>query len=311
MIAQLFKVSLLALSLVASPVFAREDDAELERKLDDAKERLEEASREVAELSAQLGEGAIDFVRHFEMGARRAMIGINMDDPHGKEDGVLVSGVTPGGPAEQAGLRSGDVIVSINGTALTRDDQGSPQRKILDAMRDVKPGDEVSLEYERDGKKSTATVVTEEMDPGDFAFAFGDGMKHMLPNLENLPNLHDFTSRWGDMEMVTLTGELGDYFGTDKGILVVRAPHDPDIPLKDGDVIQRIDGRTPTSPGHALRILRSYQGGEHLNVEIVRKQRPMTLDIELKEREGDKLRESMAPGEPFFDIPVPGPSVET
>ena len=308
MIARLFRLSLIALSLIAPSAFAGDDDAELEHQLDEARERLEEASREVAELSAQLGEGAVDFVRHFEMSERRAMIGINFDEPSGNKEGVHVAGVTPGGPADEGGLRSGDVIVSINGTQLTRDGGTSPARKMLEVMRDVEPGDEVSLEYERDGKKSVATLVAEEMDPSSFAFAIGEGMRHMMPHLENLPDFHDFNSRWGDMEMVTLTSELGEYFGTDQGILIVRAPDDPEIPLKDGDVIQRIDGRTPTSPGHALRILRSYPGGERLSVEIVRKQRPMTLDIDLKER--DVLRESMAPGEPF-NSPVPGPRIET
>jgi S1-C subfamily serine protease len=304
------KVALIALSLVAPPVHAgSDDDAELERKLDDARERLEAASREVAELSAQLGEGAVDFMRTFNMDGRRAMMGINMDEPNGDKDGVLVAGVTPGGPAEKSGLRSGDLITALNGTALTRDGESSPVHKVIRLMHDVNPGDEVAVEYEREGKKAVATVVTEEMSPSSFAFAFGDGMRHMLPDLEALPDIHEFTSRWGDMEMVSLTGELGEYFGTDKGILVVRAPHDPQIPLKDGDVILRIDGRTPTSPGHALRILRSYQGGEHLSIDIVRKQHPMTLDVALQEHENEPMRKSALP-EPF-NVPVPAPRIET
>jgi len=317
MIDRMFKVALLALAFVTVPAFAGSDDEELERKLDDARERLEEASREVAELSAQLGEGAVDFMRTFNMDGRRAMLGINMDEPNGNQDGVLIAGVTPGGPADKAGLHSGDLVTAVNGTALKREPQSSPVHKVIDLMRDVNAGDEVALEYERDGKKSVATVVAEEMSPSSFAFAFGDGMRHMLPALEALPDLHDFTSRWGDMEMVSLTGELGEYFGTDTGILVVRAPQDPEIPLKDGDVIQRIDGRTPTSPGHALRILRSYQGGEHLSIDIVRKQHPMTLDVALpenerdrmREDEHDRMRESALPEE--FNIPVPAPTIET
>ena len=315
MMDRFLKAAFIALSLVSTPLYAVEDDAELERKLDDARERLEEASREVAELSAQLGATAANEVmRHYTFGDRRAMIGINMDDPKGNGDGVLIEGVTPGGPAEQAGLRAGDVIVSLNGTVLAKDEEGSPQRKVMEIMRDVDPGDEVSLEYERDGKKSAVTVVTDEMDPEAFGFAFGEGMDHLMSNLEdlpaimNLPNLHDFNSRWGDMEMVTLTTGLGDYFGTDKGILIVRAPNNKEIPLEDGDVILRIDGRTPTSPGHALRILHSYQGGEHLSIDIVRKQHPMTVEVDLPEH-SKELRESALP-EPF-NIPVPAPRIET
>ena len=314
MIDRIVKAALIALPLIATPLWAREDDAELERKLDDARQRLEDTSREVAELSAQLGESAAqDVARHFGFSERRAMIGINMDDPKGNKDGVLVAGVTPGGPAEQAGLRAGDVIVSLNGKILAQDEEGSPQRKVMEIMRDVDPGDEVSLEYERDGKKSVATVVTDEMNPEAFGFAFGQGMDHLMSNLEdlpaimNMPNLHDFNSRWGDIEMVALTTGLGEYFGTDKGIIILRAPKNKEIPLEDGDVIVRIDGRTPTSPGHALRILHSYQGGEHLSIDIVRKQHPMTVEVDLPER--SELRESALP-EPF-NIPVPAPRITT
>jgi S1-C subfamily serine protease len=313
MIDRFLKAALIAFSLISTPLYALEDDPELERKLDDARERLEEASRDVAELSAQLGVTAANEVMHYNFGGRRAMIGINMDDPKGDGEGVLIEGVTPGGPAEQAGLRAGDVIVSMNGKALTKDEEGSAQRKVMDIMRDVDPGDEVSLEYERDGKKSSVTVVTDEMDPEAFGFAFGQGMDHLMHNLEdlpaivNLPNLHDFNSRWGDMEMVTLTSGLGEYFGTDKGILIVRAPKNKEIPLEDGDVILRIDGRTPTSPGHALRILHSYQGGEHLSIDIVRKQHPMTVEVDLPEP--SELRESALPRP--FNIPVPAPRIST
>ena len=314
MIDRFLKAAFIAVSLVSAAAYAGEVDPELERKLDAAHERLEEASREVAELSAQLGESVANEVIHqFRIDGRRAMIGINMDDPKGDADGVLIEGVTPGGPAEQAGLRAGDVIVSMNGTALAKDEEGSAQRKVMDIMRDVDPGDEVSLEYERDGKKSSVTVVTDEMDPEAFGFAFGQGMDHFMSSLEdlpaivNLPNLHDFNSRWGDMEMVTLTSGLGEYFGTDKGILIVRAPKNKEIPLEDGDVILRIDGRTPTSPGHALRILHSYQGGEHLSIEIVRKQRPMTVEVDLPEP--SELRESALPRP--FNIPVPAPRITT
>ena len=314
MMDRFLKAAFIALSLVSTTVYAGEVDPELERKLDDAHERLEEASREVAELSAQLGASAANEIVHqFRMDGRRAMIGINMDDPKGNTEGVLIEGVTPGGPAEQAGLRAGDVIVSLNGKVLTKDEEGSAQRKVMDIMRDVDPGDEISLEYERDGKKSSVTVVTDEMDPEAFGFAFGEGMDHLMSNLEdlpaimNLPNLHDFNSRWGDMEMVTLTSGLGEYFGTDKGILIVRAPKNKEIPLEDGDVIVRIDGRTPTSPGHALRILHSYQGGEHLSIDIVRKQHPMTVEVDLPEP--SELRESALPRP--FNIPVPAPRITT
>ena len=63
------------------------------------------------------------------------------------------------------------------------------------------------------------------------------------------------------MELAALTPQLGAYFGTDKGVLVLRAPHQAGFDLHDGDVIFSIDGREPTSGSHATRILRSYRPG--------------------------------------------------
>jgi S1-C subfamily serine protease len=81
--------------------------------------------------------------------------------------------------------------------------------------------------------------------------------------------------------MVSLTKDLGRYFGTDKGLLIVRAPDDESLKLRDGDVIQRIDGREPTSVTHAMRILGSYQSGETLEIEIMRDKKRQTVSVEM------------------------------
>jgi len=59
-----------------------------------------------------------------------------------------------------------------------------------------------------------------------------------------------------------------------------------------GDVILTIDGRTPTSEAHARRILGSYDGGETAKLDILRKQKKLTVSWKLPEREGKwKTRE--------------------
>jgi S1-C subfamily serine protease len=80
------------------------------------------------------------------------------------------------------------------------------------------------------------------------------------------------------MELVTLTPQLGRYFGADKGVLVVRSPAKGSMQLEDGDVILAIDGRQPLSGSHATRILASYQPGEKLSLHIIREHK--TLDVQ-------------------------------
>ena len=76
--------------------------------------------------------------------------------------GALVSDVTSGGPAEKAGIRSGDVIVGFNGKEI-RDEHELPQ-----AVASTKPGKTVDVRLLRDGKETTVAVTIAEMagEPG-------------------------------------------------------------------------------------------------------------------------------------------------
>jgi serine protease Do len=49
-------------------------------------------------------------------GPGRPWLGMNADDTHGR---LMVGRVTPGGPADKAGIKRGDVIISVNGEATT------------------------------------------------------------------------------------------------------------------------------------------------------------------------------------------------
>ena len=72
-------------------------------------------------------------------------------------------------------------------------------------------------------------------------------------------------------------------FGTDKGVLVVRAPKSGALQLLEGDVIQSIGGREPRSGAHATRILASYQPGESVSIKVLRKRSTVDLGAKLPE----------------------------
>jgi len=115
---------------------------------------------------------------------------------------------------------------------------------------------------------------------------------------------------WGDAEFVTLTPGLGRYFGADKGVLVARVPGDSTLGLQDGDVIVSIAGREPQNGRHAMRILRSYQPGEKIELRILRDRKSQTLSARVPERaEHDVLRRRLAPPTP--PLPPPPPAAAT
>ena len=79
------------------------------------------------------------------------------------------------------------------------------------------------------------------------------------------------------MELAPLTPGLGRYFGTDSGVLVVRAPPQRGLGLQDGDVILSIGGRKPTDSSHVIRILGSYDPGEKISLEVMRMHRRISV----------------------------------
>ncbi|MCD6101706.1 MAG: trypsin-like peptidase domain-containing protein [Candidatus Cloacimonetes bacterium] len=70
--------------------------------------------------------------------------------------GVLVSYIEKGGPAEEAGLKRGDIITKINNQIINNADDAEI------AVSDVRVGEELKIEIIRDGKKETKELITKE-----------------------------------------------------------------------------------------------------------------------------------------------------
>jgi predicted metalloprotease with PDZ domain len=262
------------------------DEANLEAQLETARKQLEAAAHQVAELTAQLSRPVIEGFKDFDWEMwddhGHAIIGVQLD-PQAPGPGARVRGVSPGGPAAEAGIRAGDVIVAVNGAEVKGD---NPARQVMRLMRDVKPDSKVSVRVQREGSTRDFSV-TARSGP-NFLFA-REGLPP--PGAELLPGMHApllLQRPFMDLELATLTPQLGRYFGSDKGVLVVRAPAGGALKLEDGDVILAIDGREPTSGSHATRILASYQPGEKVTLRIVRLHKTLDVETTLPERSGER-----------------------
>jgi C-terminal processing protease CtpA/Prc len=263
------------------------DQASLQGDLEQAREELQQAAREVARLSSELAAPIVRDVQHqFRYRGQRSMLGFVTEDV---ERGVRVASVTPNGPAAEAGLKVGETVTEIDGARLTdtRPAGGgrqSPTELLLAQMANVDPGESVKLHVINEaGAERDVTVKARPMAtnvwvnpptppgaPGSFSFS-GPGNFWFFGQ----------TNPWSQMQLVAVTAGLGSYFGTTKGLLVLRAPEDTTLQLKDGDVILDIGGREPTSPEHAMRILGSFQKGEPLKITIMRNKSKQTLDVKL------------------------------
>jgi C-terminal processing protease CtpA/Prc len=296
-----------------------EREAEVERELREAEERMAEAARRISELTTQRLPNMQQFERRFAfIGDDKPRLGVMIGaEEQGPVEGVRIVGVTPGTAAAEAGLRSGDVITSINDESLSATDSATANQRLLDFMQGIEEGDVLDVEYLRDGKVGKVEVEPKAAENTFFAFSPDGGPMRVpgVPNIQVMPKIagdverhfvFDWTSAgWADMELVELNEGLGRYFGTDEGLLVVSAPNSKALQLEDGDVIQKIDGRTPSSVRHAMRILGSYQAGEKLTLEIMREKKRRKLDVEIPDDRSSMLAPGVAPVPRPAAMPAP------
>jgi putative serine protease PepD len=92
---------------------------------------------------------------HPWIGAQTAEISQDTADRFGTKAGLFVQEVTAGGPAASAGLQSGDVITAIGGQAAT-------SVSLAWLLVSAKVGDQVPVDYFRDGASHQATITLAE-----------------------------------------------------------------------------------------------------------------------------------------------------
>ena len=273
--------------------------SEQEYKLQEQRDALRQQERALREQERALREQ--DKVVRI-MGSDRPRIGIILETDADEETdpiGARIQAVTPGGPADQAGIQADDIIVRFKGQLLAGpnpdadEDESAPATKLLALTKELKDGERVAVEYRRGKATKTTTIVPRLMKEKNMRVVvnipdLGELKSLKIPELDNLPEDFDFTFDLpGDvleMELVKLNPDLGNYFGANEGVLVISAPADSPLKLKGGDVILKIGDRKPTTPSQALRILRSYEPKETVTVEVLRKRQTLSLSSTMPAR---------------------------
>jgi serine protease Do len=159
--------------------------------------------------------------------------------------GALVSDVTTGGPAEKAGIRSGDVIVAFNGKEI-RDEHDLPQ-----AVASMTPGKTVDVRLLREGKEMTIPVTIAEMEgePGKPA-----GGQELSKNL--------------GLTVQDITPEIAQRFQIEntKGVVVTGVEDGSpaeDAGFNEGDIIRvilRQNKRNPvTNAAEFAKLVKKFQ----------------------------------------------------
>ena len=193
-------------------------------------------------------------------------------------EGVLVSDVVGGSPAEAAGIEKGDVITEVDGTSITSTEGA------IEKVRSFAPGDKVKLVVLRDGKKEVVTAVLGKREADD-----EDYYNLKIPHMEKI--FRDFRPEPGGhigVRIQDISADLGSYFGVGEGQGVLILDVEEDSPaaragLKAGDIVIKVDGKDMTSTGEFASYIRDTEPGQTVELTLKRNKETRRISVEVAE----------------------------
>ncbi len=213
------------------------------------------------------------------------------------EEGAFVNKVYDDSPAEEAGIRKGDVIVRFDKRDIDDADD------LVRAVQRAKSGETVEVVVVREGKKVKLQAMLEKK-------SRPLGAVRVRPRAFRLPRLYTGCELEG-MELQELNKQLGEYFGAPKGRGVLVTEVEEESPaakagFRAGDVIVRVEEEGVKDIEDIWDGLEDIEEGDKAKFEVVRKGQRLTLDLEVNEPEDYSLDFHFRyPEEESWSITVP------
>jgi serine protease Do len=183
---------------------------------------------------------------------QRAFIGVSIREIDGrfaKEEGlkevrgVYVAGVSDNGAANEAGIKEGDVILSVNGTSI------NSTSELLEIIGVHRPGDEVQLTVRRNEKDRTMPVILRNR----------DGETNLVKKETETRKVMELLGA----SLEPASQELKNQLGIENGVQVTRLGRGVlnDAGVREGFIITKIDNKSINTPKEVEDLLKDKKGG--------------------------------------------------
>jgi serine protease Do len=187
---------------------------------------------------------------------------------YGFKTGVLVQQVQPGGPADKAGLKPGDIITQVDGRPIKDGDD------LVNEIASRKPGSSIRLGLVRDGKPTDATVTVGDRDkvfaelnnpqssaaPDEEADA-GESKLGIVVR-EAPPAVSGRLHAQGVVIQSVRTGSFADLQGLEPGLVIIRINKQPTSTKSQYDAVV---GRLKTGDDVVFEVLDPRRPGDGIN----------------------------------------------
>ncbi|MEW6078056.1 MAG: DegQ family serine endoprotease [Thermodesulfobacteriota bacterium] len=160
--------------------------------------------------------------------------------------GALVTDVFPGDPADKAGLKPQDIILTVNGKKVTE------SRDLSALIADIPVGEKIPIEFMRDGKRKTVTATIAKREETDVSRQGESGKPETALGI-TVANITDdiarklgVSSSGGVFISEVVRGSKGDMAGLSPGDIIIEINHKKIIDIKAFQaVIADIDEGNP------------------------------------------------------------------
>lgn len=180
--------------------------------------------------------------------------------------GALVAQVMDGGPAAKSGLRVGDVILSVNGSAIEM------SADLPHLIGTIKPDSKAQLGIVREGKRETLTVTVGALpEEGEDVAAAGDRVEKS-------------SNRLG-VKVSELTEEQKRTLDLSAGVAITEVLNGPAamIGLRPGDVITHLNNQAIDSASTFARVAEQLPKNRSVSMRVLRQGRASFITFKLAE----------------------------